>query len=124
MLAPNIFNRSLFAVLIVFIFIFCSGFRIANRKVSSLAFGFRFFSFLNLEGGFQFGELPYVVNLNLISPDSGSWRQQMFQKIVTPEPKHKQYHRKRDYKVLWRKAIEHQRLLNRMEKENLRLNGK
>lgn len=60
---------------------------------------------------------------------SGSWRQAIFNRVVTPgkidesDGKKSEKKTKEELRELWRTAINQQILLIRMEKENARLRG-
>jgi len=61
-----------------------------------------------------------------LAPDVASSRQQIFQKVITPDkslvqPPQQPASGPRDYKVLWQNAIKQQILLVRMEKENQKM---
>jgi len=67
-------------------------------------------------------------DLTLDQTPNASWRQAIFNRVVTPgKPDFSgEVNRTKtaeDYKMLWKKAINQQVLLIRMEKENARLRG-
>ena len=67
-----------------------------------------------------------VIEKETNSTPVGSWRQAIFNRVVTPGKSEEKgvKKNKKEYRELWKTAINQQILLIRMERENARLKGK